>query len=48
MEVTESRRGFLVTTAIFSLQAEEMEREHPIELIDGNKLIEWIAEARAK
>jgi HJR/Mrr/RecB family endonuclease len=48
MQSTESQRGFLVTTSMFSLPAEKITREAPIDLIDGNTLIEWIAEARAK
>ena len=48
MQSTESQKGFLITTAMFSLHAEKMASEVPIELIDGNKLIEWIAQAKAK
>jgi restriction system protein len=39
---TSSHKGFFVTTSTFSLAAERFAAEHPIELIDGPRLIELI------
>lgn len=48
MELTESQRGFLVTTGTFSIQAQTMVRGSAIELINGTKLAELIEEAITK
>ena len=42
---TGSHKGFFVTTRTFSLAAERFVAEHPIELIDGPRLIELVQEA---
>jgi restriction system protein len=40
-----SHKGFFVTTRTFSLAAERFVAEHPIELIDGPRLVELVQEA---
>jgi restriction system protein len=42
---TQSHKGFFVTTRTFSLAAEKFVAEHPIELIDGPRLVELIQDA---
>ena len=42
---TGSHKGFFVTTRTFSLSAEKFVAEHPIELIDGPRLIELVQQA---
>jgi restriction system protein len=42
---TGSHKGFFVTTRTFSLAAEKFVAEHPIELIDGSRLVELVQEA---
>src|SRR5262249_34719862 len=42
---TSSHKGFFVTTRTFSLAAEKFVAAHPIELIDGSRLIELVQEA---
>jgi restriction system protein len=42
---TRSHKGFFVTTRTFSLAAEKFVAEHPIELIDGPRLVELVQEA---
>jgi len=42
---TRSHKGFFVTTRTFSLAAEKFVAEHPIELIDGRRLVELVHEA---
>jgi restriction system protein len=42
---TLSHKGFFVTTSTFSLAAEKFAAEHPIELVDGPRLIELVNEA---
>lgn len=42
---TRSHKGFFVTTRTFSLAAEKFVAEHPIELIDGPRLVELVREA---
>ncbi len=42
---TRSHKGFFVTTRTFTLAAEKFVAEHPIELIDGPRLIELVQEA---
>lgn len=42
---TRSHQGFFVTTRTFSLAAEKFVAEHPIELIDGPRLVELVQEA---
>jgi restriction system protein len=42
---TRSHKGFYVTTSTFSLAAEKFVADHPIELIDGPRLIELVREA---
>jgi restriction system protein len=42
---TGSHKGFFVTTRTFSLAAERFVAEHPIELIDGPRLVELVREA---
>jgi restriction system protein len=42
---TGSHKGFFVTTRTFSLAAEKFAAEHPIELIDGPRLVELVQEA---
>jgi len=40
-----SHKGFFVTTRTFSLAAEKFVANHPIELIDGPRLVELVREA---
>jgi restriction system protein len=40
-----SHKGYFVTTSTFSLAAERFVAEHPIELIDGPRLVELVQEA---
>lgn len=42
---TRSHKGFFVTTSTFSLAAEKFAAEHPIELVDGPRLIELVHDA---
>jgi restriction system protein len=42
---TASHKGFFVTTRTFTLAAEKFVAEHPIELIDGPRLVELVQEA---
>jgi restriction system protein len=42
---TRSQKGFFVTTSTFSLAAEKFAAEHPIELIDGPRLVELVSSA---
>ncbi|GAC1465541.1 MAG: hypothetical protein NVSMB9_05270 [Isosphaeraceae bacterium] len=42
---TRSHKGFFVTTRTFTLAAEKFVAEHPIELIDGPRLVELVREA---
>lgn len=42
---TRSHKGYFVTTRTFTLAAEKFVAEHPIELIDGPRLIELVQEA---
>jgi restriction system protein len=42
---TRSHKGFFVTTSTFSLAAEKFAAEHPIELVDGTRLVELVTEA---
>ncbi|MBV8486701.1 MAG: restriction endonuclease [Planctomycetaceae bacterium] len=42
---TRSHKGFFVTTSTFSLAAERFVADHPIELVDGSRLIELIQQA---
>src|SRR5262249_47974503 len=42
---TGSHKGFFVTTRTFSLAAERFVAEHPIELIDGPRLVELVQQA---
>ena len=42
---TRSHKGFFVTTRTFSLAAERFVADHPIELIDGPRLVELVQEA---
>jgi restriction system protein len=42
---TASHKGFFVTTRAFSLAAERFAATHPIELIDGPRLVELVHEA---
>ena len=42
---TGSHKGFFVTTRTFSLAAERFVAEHPIELVDGPRLVELVREA---
>jgi restriction system protein len=42
---TRSHKGFFVTTSTFSLAAEKFAAEHPIELVDGPRLIELVSSA---
>lgn len=48
LQLTEAQRGILITTSTFSVQAERMGEEAGIEMVGGNKLIELIAETKAK
>lgn len=43
-----AEKGFVVTTSVFTLSAERMALDHPIELIDGTRLRELILEAKTK
>jgi restriction system protein len=45
MKHAEVQHGFFVTTSTFSLEAEKMAAEHPIELVDSIKLARLIKEA---
>jgi restriction system protein len=42
---TLSHKGFFVTTSTFSLAAEKFAAEHPMELVDGPRLIELVNQA---
>lgn len=42
---TRSHKGFFVTTSTFTLSAERFVGEHPIELVDGPRLVELVQEA---
>jgi restriction system protein len=42
---TRSHKGFFVTTRAFSLAAEKFVADHPIELIDGPRLVELVQDA---
>ncbi len=42
---TRSHKGFFVTTRAFSLAAERFAADHPIELVDGSRLVELVHEA---
>ncbi|MGE3820151.1 MAG: restriction endonuclease [Isosphaeraceae bacterium] len=42
---TSSHKGFFVTTRTFSLSAEKFVAAHPIELIDGPRLVELVQDA---
>src|SRR5271165_2987463 len=42
---TRSHKGFFVTTSTFSLAAEKFVADHPIELVDGSRLVELVQEA---
>ena len=42
---TRSHKGFFVTTRTFTLAADKFAAEHPIELIDGPRLVELVQEA---
>lgn len=42
---TRSHKGFFVTTRTFTLAAEKFVAEHPIELIDGPRLVELVQQA---
>ncbi len=42
---TRSHKGFFVTTSTFSLAAERFVADHPIELVDGTRLVELVQEA---
>jgi restriction system protein len=42
---TLSHKGFFVTTSTFSLAAEKFAAEHPIELVDGPRLVELVHQA---
>jgi restriction system protein len=42
---TGSHKGFFVTTRTFSLAAEKFVADHPIELVDGPRLVELVQEA---
>jgi restriction system protein len=42
---TRSHKGFFVTTRTFTLAAEKFVAEHPIELVDGPRLVELVQEA---
>ena len=45
MQHAQVSHGFFVTTSTFSLEAEKMASQHPIELVDGVKLGELIQQA---
>jgi restriction system protein len=40
-----SHKGFFVTTSTFSLAAEKFVADHPIELVDGSRLVELVQQA---
>ncbi|WP_337175323.1 restriction endonuclease [Paludisphaera sp.] len=40
-----AHKGYFVTTSTFSLAAEKFAAEHPIELVDGPRLVELVTEA---
>jgi restriction system protein len=40
-----SHKGYFVTTSTFSLAAEKFAAEHPIELVDGPRLVELVHQA---
>jgi restriction system protein len=42
---TRSHKGFFVTASTFSLAAEKFVADHPIELVDGPRLVELVQEA---
>ena len=42
---TKSHKGFFVTTSTFSLAAEKFVADHPIELVDGTRLVELVQQA---
>lgn len=42
---TQSHKGFFVTTRTFSLAAEKFVADHPIELIDGPRLVQLVEQA---
>ena len=42
---TRSHKGFFVTTRTFTLAADKFAADHPIELIDGPRLVELVQEA---
>jgi restriction system protein len=42
---TKCHKGFFVTTSTFSLAAEKFAAEHPIELVDGPRLVELVSNA---
>jgi restriction system protein len=42
---SKSHKGYFVTTSTFSLSAERYAGEHPIELVDGPRLVELVHEA---
>jgi restriction system protein len=42
---TLSHKGFFVTTSTYSLAAEKFAAEHPIELVDGPRLVELVNQA---
>ncbi len=45
MQHLRGHKGFFVTTRTFSLAAEKFAAEHPIELIDGPRLVELVQQA---
>jgi restriction system protein len=45
LQHTRGQKGFFVTTRTFSLAAEKFAAEHPIELVDGPRLVELVQEA---
>jgi restriction system protein len=42
---TMSHKGYFVTTSTFSLAAEKFAADHPIELVDGPRLVELVSNA---
>jgi restriction system protein len=42
---TRSHKGYFVTTSTFSLAAEKFAADHPIELVDGPRLVELVSSA---
>ena len=48
MRHAQAQKGFFVTTSVFSVEAEKMASEHPIELIDGIALADSIQKALSK